>query len=102
MVQTFAYMVKQDTNQRAIMGQHIAACKGSGQTVAAYCNDHHLKAHQYYYWQKKLQLLQPMGKFININPQLSNAIVNITFINGNRISFEAMPPFDYIKQLIGG
>ena len=81
------------------MQQHIATCKASGQTVAEYCASHQIKAHQYYYWQKKLQQRQS-GKFINIAPMFSNAPVSITFTNGNQICFTALPPVEYVKQLM--
>ncbi len=86
--------------QRETMQLHIAACKASGQTVLAYCSSHQLKPHQYYYWQKRLQPEVP-GKFMPITPLLLNAPVLITFTNGNRISFEILPPLAYIKQLLG-
>lgn len=93
-------MEKEKISQAILMKQHIDACKASGQTVAQYCSSQQIKAHQYYYWQKKLQPIAP-GKFISIAPHLSNAPVRIDFTNGNRISFETMPPVEYIKQLMG-
>jgi hypothetical protein len=42
----------------------------------------------------------PPGKFISITPQLFNAPVTIVFTNGNRMIFEAIPPAEYIKQLM--
>lgn len=81
------------------MLSHIVACKASGMKVGAYCREHHLKRSNYYYWQKKLH--QPAaGKFIGITPLLSNAPVSIIMANGHRICFEALPPPDYIKQLV--
>jgi hypothetical protein len=82
-----------------LMRTHIAACKASKMKVEAYCSEHQLKPSNYYYWQKKLQPQQP-GKFISITPALLNAPVSITFTNGKRISFEAMPPVEYIQQLM--
>ena len=82
------------------MQQHIEGCKSSGQTVAAYCSGHSIKAHQYYYWKNKLQPAAP-GKFISIVAPLSTAPVSVDFINGIRIRFETLPPAEYIKQLMG-
>lgn len=80
---------------------HIAACKASGITVHAYCLQHHIKYSNYYYWQKKLQpQSKRVGKFISIAPPPPIAGVRITFTNGNRISFEGIPPVDYLKQLM--
>jgi transposase-like protein len=93
-------MENEKISQAILMQQHIAACKASGQTVAAYCSGHSIKAHQYYYWQNKLQPATP-GKFISIAPPLSTAPVSIDFINGTRIRFETLPPVEYIKQLMG-
>ena len=89
-----------DTHIADAMRSHIEACKASGITTKAYCLEHNIKRSGYYYWQNKLQpQLQP-GKFLRIAPALSNAPVNIIFINGNLISFEVMPPVEYLKQLI--
>ena len=92
--------MEQDKTIRAeLMRMHIAACKESKMKVEAYCSEHKLKPSNYYYWQKKLQPQEP-GKFICITPVLLNAPVSITFTNGKRISFEAMPPVEYIQQLM--
>ena len=93
-------MESKDTGQSQIMQAHIAACKLSGVTVAAYCSEHHLRVHQYYYWQKKLQPPQQQSNFIRIAPVLSSVPVSIFFANGHQINFTALPPVDYIKQLI--
>lgn len=85
--------------QRETMQLHIAACQASGQTVAAYCSSHGLKPHQYYYWQKRLQ--QPgTGKFISVAVPVAGTPVLVTFTNGNRISFETLPPVAYLKHLL--
>jgi len=63
-------MENEKKSQAILMQQHIDACKASGQTVAAYCSGHSIKAHQYYYWQSKLQPAAP-GKFISIAVPLS-------------------------------
>lgn len=89
-----------NTTQSEIMQAHISACKESGSTVEVYCRDNQLKPSVYYYWRKKLQPAVS-GKFISITPRLSTAPMSITFINGNRINFETLPPVDYVKQLIG-
>lgn len=85
--------------QSQTMQSHIEACKASGMTVKAYCLQHHIKYSNYYYWQKKLQSQQAC-KFINITPPLPIAGMSVTFTNGNRISFECMPPVDYVKYLM--
>ncbi len=81
------------------MQSHIKACKASSLTVKAYCLLHDIKHSNYYYWQKKLQPRQA-GKFISLAPPPAIAGVNITFPNGNRITFEFMPPAEYLKQLM--
>ena len=82
------------------MQAHIAACKASGLTVKDYCIQHQITYSNYYYWQKKLQPQLAPGKFISITPPLINAPVTIIFLNGSRMIFEAMPPAEYIKQLM--
>jgi transposase-like protein len=91
---------QEKTNRSELMRTHIAACKASGKTVEDYCKEHELKPSNYYYWRKKLQPSQEPGKFISITPLLANAPVRISFTNGIHISFETMPPVDYIKQLV--
>jgi hypothetical protein len=90
----------EDTNIAETMRSHFKACKASGLTIKAYCLTHQIKHSVYYYWQKKLQPQLPPGKFISITPQLFNTSVTIVFTNGNRMIFEAMPPAEYIKQLM--
>lgn len=92
-------MEEDKTIRSESMRLHIAACKASKMKVAAYCSEHQLKPSNYYYWQKKLQLQEP-GKFISIPPVLLHAPVSITFTNGKRISFETIPPVEYIQQLM--
>ena len=91
-------METKETSQSHIMQTHIAACKLSGLTVAAYCSNHQLKVHQYYYWQKKLQPQQ--GNFIKMSPVISSVPVSILFVNGVQINFATLPPVDYIKNLL--
>jgi hypothetical protein len=91
--------MKQDKTVRAeLMRNHIAGFKQSKMKVEAYCNQHQIKVHQFYYGQKKLQP-QQAGKFISITPVLSNTPVTILFTNGTQISFTTLPPVGYVKQL---
>jgi hypothetical protein len=88
-----------DTNQSQIMQKHIAACKTSGLKITDYCSQHEIKVHQYYYWQKKLQLAEQDGNFIKMAPVLLSAGMSIVLANGTQISFTTLPPVDYVKQL---
>lgn len=92
-------MEQKNITQAQLMQTHIEACKASGLTVRAYCLEHQIKFSNYYYWQNKLQLPAP-GKFIPITPLLLTVPVSITFTNGKCISFETMPPVEYVKQLM--
>ena len=92
-------MEYKDTSQPQIMQAHIAACKLSGLSVAAYCSEHQIKAHQYYYWQNKLKLPKQDSNFIKIAPVLSSVGMSIVFANSTQISFTTLPPVDYVKQL---
>jgi hypothetical protein len=93
-------MEQDKTIQSELMRLHISACKESKMKVEAYCSEHKIKPSNYYYWKKKLHQKDSPGKFIPITPLTSNAPVSITFSNGNRIFFEAMPAPDYLKQLV--
>jgi hypothetical protein len=90
----------ENTSIAETMRSHIEACKASGITAKAYCLEHQIKRSVYYYWQNKLLAQLQPGKFIRIAPVVSNMAVSIIFTNGNRISFEAMPPVEYVKQLM--
>ena len=92
-------MKSEDTSHLQILQAHIAACRLSGLTVAAYCSQHQIKVHQYYYWQKKLQPPQQDSNFIKMAPVLPSVPVSIVFANGNQINFATLPPVDYVKQL---
>lgn len=81
------------------MQSHVAVCNAGGQTVAAYCNQHQLKVHQYYYWQKKLQPQTRGINFIKISSALPSAPVTLVFANGHQLNFPSLPPVDYLKQL---
>ncbi len=92
-------MEDNNITQAQVMQAHIAACKLSGITVAAYCQQHQIKLSRYYYWQHKLRPV-PTGKFMPITPPLATAPVSIIFTSGHRICFENMPPADYVKNLV--
>jgi hypothetical protein len=82
------------------MRLHLSACKSSGLTVEQYCRQNQLKSSYYYYWRKKLQPAES-GRFVSIAAPASTSVVSIIFTTGHRIYFEAMPPVDYLKQLMG-
>lgn len=88
-----------NTTHGHAMQAHIAACKASDLTVAAYCQQHNIKPSNYYYWQHKLRPV-PTGKFIPIKPPPAITQVTIVFASGIRICFENMPPVDYVKNLV--
>jgi hypothetical protein len=88
-----------NTTHAQAMQAHVTACKASGLTVKAYCQQHEIKTSNYYYWQHKLQP-QPAGKFIPITSPPVTAPMSIIFTNGTRICFENMPPADYVKNLV--
>lgn len=93
-------MESKDTSQQQIMQAHIAALKLSGQTVAEYCVQHKIKAHQYYYWQKKLQPLSAGSNFIKMSALQTAGPLRVVFANGHQVNFATLPPVDYLKQLI--
>ncbi|MFN0082053.1 MAG: IS66 family insertion sequence element accessory protein TnpA [Ferruginibacter sp.] len=94
----FALMETKELSLSQTMETHIAACKVSGQTVVDYCNNHQLKVHQYYYWQKKLQPQQ--SNFIKMSPVIPTVPMSIFFTNGTQVNFATLPPVDYLKNLL--
>jgi hypothetical protein len=97
---TFAAMEQDKINIADTMRLHLSACKSSDLTVEQYCRQNQLKPSYYYYWRKKLQPREP-GRFVSIAAPASTSVVSIIFTTGHRICFEAMPPVDYLKQLMG-
>jgi hypothetical protein len=97
---TFAAMEQEKIKTADTMRLHLSACKSSGLTVGQYCREHQLKPSYYYYWRKKLQPTE-LGRFISIPATAGTSAVSIFFATGHRICFEAMPPVDYLKQLMG-
>jgi len=47
------------TEERAVWQARVAAYRGSGQTVAAWCRTQGIKPHQMYYWIKRLNASAP-------------------------------------------
>lgn len=92
-------MEQDKTKQSEIMRAHISACRANKMKVSKYCTQHQLKTSNFYYWEKKLSP-QQAGNFIHVTPIISDAPVSIVFINGKRLSFEALPPVDYVLQLM--
>lgn len=47
------------TEERAVWQARVAAYRGSGQTVAAWCRSQGINAHQMYYWIQRLNASAP-------------------------------------------
>jgi len=43
---------------RSLWEQRLAEHQVSGKSITAWCNDHSIKVHQFYYWRKKLRFSQ--------------------------------------------
>ena len=43
---------------RSLWEQRLAEHQVSDKSIAAWCNDHSIKVHQFYYWRKKLRFGQ--------------------------------------------
>jgi len=43
---------------RSLWEQRLAEYQAGGKSIAAWCNDHSIKVHQFYYWRKKLRFSQ--------------------------------------------
>jgi transposase-like protein len=43
---------------RSLWEQRLAEQQASGQSIAAWCNHHSIRAHQFYYWRRKMRLGQ--------------------------------------------
>lgn len=85
-----------------LLKQHAIHQPQSGLNVQQYCNEHGINKSTFYYWKKKLaQPQQGAGGFIELHPAgFSQGNTTIYFPNTVSICFDALPPLDYLKQLI--
>ena len=85
-----------------LLKHHINQQPLSGLKVQQYCNKHSINKSTFYYWKKKLsEAQQNTGGFIELHPTgFSQGNITIHFSNTVSICFDALPPLDYLKQLI--
>jgi hypothetical protein len=67
-------MSQSSPSQKSAWGSHIRAQKESDLTQQAYCRQHDLKPHQFWYWKNKL------GGADSIKPQKQNPSAKSAFI----------------------
>ena len=84
------------------MERHISQCSAIGMQVRQYCLEQNIKSSTYYYWLKKLQTAphKNIGSFVRVQPIEQSSRIEISLVNGVKISFENLVPADYLKQLL--
>lgn len=92
----------QSTNKKQTMEQHISQCSASGMPVRQYCLEQNIQSSTYYYWLKKLQAPtnKNIGSFVRVEPIEKSSRIEISMVNGVKISFENLVPADYLRQLV--
>ena len=53
--------------KRRFWGRHLEQCRQSPLTQKAYCQEHGLKRHQFYYWKKRLTSAPEKVSFLPVN-----------------------------------
>lgn len=83
------------------MRSHIESCNQSGLTVSNYCEQNGLMKSSYYYWHKRLRLINGTPGFVPVfvNPKLSGSI-EVTYPNGVCISYSGELNATSIKALV--
>jgi transposase-like protein len=88
------------------MFKHAAQYRASGQSVVSYCAKHHLHAHNFYYWLKRFKTERSeepgIMEFVEIplTPTFSSSPVQLRTPQGHTLDFAALPPVDYLRQLL--
>jgi len=89
------------SHQAEAMRFHIESCKGSTQTVKAYCREQGLAPSKFYYWQKRLQTTDVYAGFTQIpSPAADTTTVTMQFPNGIHISFTGRVSTAVLKELV--
>ena len=91
-----------NVSKRQSMEQHIVECSASGMQVRQYCLEQNIKSSTNYYWLKKLQAAtnKNIGSFVRVQPIEQSSRIEISLVNGVKISFENLVPADYLRQLV--
>jgi hypothetical protein len=87
------------------MEAHMRKYEASGQTAIAYCNKHKLSQATFYYWRKKLSLVQEnqdiQFREINLNPDMHTLVIRIQYANGVAVLIDGEVSPSYIRELAG-
>ena len=93
-------------SQECEMFPHIEAWKASGLSQKAYCQQHQIVPHVFYYWLSKHRLKHQPGEEkgfvpVKVLPAKSPAVsMELIGSNGNRLVFFGQPDPAYIKSLL--
>ena len=90
--------------RRRFWEHHIKQWQSSGLSQAAYCRNHQLKAHRFYYWRQKLPVPQDRVSFLPValsaSPTHHHPKIRIHTPNGFTIEIDAPNRFFKIEPLI--
>lgn len=93
------------STKHAYWKQHVDAWKRSGESQAAYCRRHQLKAHQMIYWRQVFSDDQPFADEGFLAIDLSGASqasdLTLTLPNGVKISEITSENLRLVRTLIG-
>jgi transposase-like protein len=70
----------------------IAEQEASSQTIRAFCEEHGVEDHSFYYWRKKLQKSAPV-QFALLKTVASAAPLELILANGEQLRIQLDPPW---------
>jgi len=83
---------------------HLEQWQQSGLSQRAYCREHHLKPHRFYYWRRRILKPQPKVSFLPVTLPVDNPrqpqLVRILMPNGYAIELEGSAEPQQLERLV--
>lgn len=95
----------------AVMQQHLLDCKESGLSQKAYCQQHNIPAHIFYYYKNKLnaetsKTIHPGNQLIPVNlieqsdADTHSSLVKISHSNGFSLELNPTTELNHLKSIL--
>lgn len=92
-------------HQRSFWEHHLGRWQQSELSQRAYCRQHDLKTHQFYYWRRRILNPRPDVSFLPVtlpaDPVRHHHGVRILLPNGCAVELEGWDQQAQLKQLVG-
>ncbi len=93
-----------DQGRREFWEGHLEQWEQSGLSQLAYCRQHHLKSHRFYYWRRRILKKQTNVSFLPIrlsaNPMPHPQTVRVLMPNGCSIEIEGLDGSEQLTRLV--